>query len=60
MADVVPIANHAEFERQEVRSAIKCLREAVRHRPSEILIIGTDADGELFVSGSPPDPEKAM
>ncbi len=60
MADVVPLANHAEFERQEVRSAVAVLRHSVRHRPTEILVIGIDADGDVFVSGQPPDPANAL
>ena len=60
MADVVPIEGHAEFERHEVRSAVACLRHSVRHRPTTVLVIGLDSEGELFVSGVPNDPAEGL
>lgn len=60
MADIVPINGHREYERQTKRNAAGVLRDARACKPSEVLVIGTDADGQLFVSGSPPDPGNAM
>ena len=60
MADIVPIGKHREYERQTKQSAAGCLRSARARRPTEVLIIGYDKDGEFFVMGSPPDPGNAF
>lgn len=60
MADVVPIAGHAAFEHAEVRSAARTLRMAHQRRPVEVLVIGVDQDGELFVGGHPNEPGNAF
>jgi hypothetical protein len=60
MADVLPIRGHKAFERLERSTCARTLRDAIGAKPSEVLVIGTDAEGQFFVSGSPPDPERAM
>lgn len=61
MADVLPIKGHREFERQTKRSAAGVLRQVrERARPTEVLVIGLDEDGQLFVQSSPTDPANAL
>jgi hypothetical protein len=60
MADIVPIAKHREYYRQTKRSAAGVLVSVRALKPTEVLCICYDADGELFVQGSPPDPANAM
>jgi hypothetical protein len=60
MANVVPIGKHREFTRQTKRSAAGVLRDVRALNPTEVLCIGTDANGDLFVQGSPPDPANSM
>lgn len=60
MADILPIKGHAEFVRSTKRSAAGVLRDVRQMNPSEVLCIGYSAEGNLFVSSSPPDPANAM
>jgi len=60
VADIIPIRGHALYSRQTKRSAAGVLRTVRRLNPAEILVIGTDEEGHLFVQGSPPDPANAM
>lgn len=60
MADIVPIKSHKDYARQTKRSAAGVLRDARAMRPVEVLVIGLEASGELFVIGSPPDPVNAF
>lgn len=60
MADIVPLNGHVAYTRQTKRSAAGLLRAVRAMSPTEVLCIGTDADGHLFVQGSPPDPANAM
>lgn len=60
MAEVVPIKTHKDFSRQTKRSAAGCLKECRALNPTEVLVIGIDDQGALFVQGSPPDPMNAM
>jgi len=56
MADVVPIKKHREYYRQTKRSAAGCLREARSRNPSDVVVIGYDQSGELFIMSEPVDP----
>lgn len=60
MADIVPIKKHKDYYRQVKRSAAGALRAARAKNPEQVLVIGLDADGDLFVQGSPPDPGNAF
>lgn len=60
MADIVPIAKHRDYERQTKQSAAGVLRTARARNPTEVLVIGIDAAGDLFASASPPDPGNAL
>lgn len=58
---VVPIKDHAAYERQQRRSAAGCLREVrERFKPRAVLVMGYDEDGDFFVQSSPSDPAEAM
>jgi hypothetical protein len=60
MADIVPIKAHREYARSTKRSAAGCLRDARAKHPVEVLVIRTDAAGQFFVIGAPPDPDGAL
>lgn len=61
MADIIPIQTpHGEFTRQTKRSVAGVLRDARTRNPTEVLVIGTDDAGNLFVTSSPPDPGNAL
>lgn len=60
MADIIPIKQHKQFERKTRMSAAIALSEAKAHKPREILVIGINAEGELWVNGSPPDAGNAF
>lgn len=60
MAEVVPIARHAEYERLTRASVASALAGARQAKLKEIFIVGIDQRGELYLAGSPPDPGNAM
>jgi hypothetical protein len=60
MADIVPIKAHRAYERKTKQSAAGVLKDCRSMHPTEVLVIGYAADGELFVRGSPPDPGNAF
>lgn len=60
MADVVPIKKHRNFYRQTKRTAAGVLRNVRSLNPTEVLCIGTDSHGELFVQAFPVDPGNSM
>lgn len=60
MADIVPIKAHQQYERQTKQSAAGVLRDVRDQHPTEVLVIGYDAAGQLILRGSPPDPANAM
>lgn len=60
MADVIPIKDHRQYQRRAKLSAAIVLRECRAKGASEMLVIGVDRDGQLFVNGSPPDPGNAL
>lgn len=60
MADIVPIKKHREYYRQTKRSAAVVLRDVRALNPTEVLCIGIDAVGELFVQASPCDLGNSM
>lgn len=60
MADIVPIGKHREFYRQTKRSAAGVLRDCRTLQPMEVLVIGVDPHGEVFVQASPCDPGNSL
>lgn len=60
MAEIVPIKRHALYRRQKRESAAGALRKARANKLTDVLIIGWDEAGDLYVSGSPPDPNQAL
>jgi hypothetical protein len=57
---VVPIQDHEAFEALEVMTVRRVLANARRNGLTEILIIGYEPDGSLFLSGHPPSPGDAL
>ena len=60
LAEIVPIAKHRAYYRQTKRKAAGCLNSAKSRKPSEVVVVGYDSAGDLFVLGVPPDPANAM
>lgn len=57
---VVPIQDHAAFEESETMTVRRILANARRNGLTEVLVIGYESDGSLFVSGHPPSPGDAL
>jgi hypothetical protein len=59
-ADVLPIKGHRGYERKVRQSAAAVLRDCRARHPTDVLVMGYDAEGRFFVQGAPPDPGQAL
>lgn len=60
MADIISIKKHRLYQREKKASVARTLSQARSQRGDEILVIGTNVDGDLYVVGFPNDPGNAL